>query len=189
MAEGEPVDLRELDVIAGQNFLLTFHGGTPIDAEAVAGRITARPELARHGAGFLLYVVLDELVDTFFPTLDRIGERIEDLEETVFEATAGDTQSQIFSIRRDLIAIRRVVGPMRDAMVVLLRRDLRLFTREAQRSLQDIYDHMIRIVESVEDYQDLAAGPWRPAWPSSPTGSARSPATWAPTPPSSPWSP
>jgi magnesium transporter len=76
----------------------------------------------------------------------------------VFEATAGDTQSEIFSIRRDLIAIRRVVGPMRDAMVVLLRRDLRLFTRESQRYLQDIYDHMIRIVESVEDYQDLAAG-------------------------------
>jgi len=76
----------------------------------------------------------------------------------VFEATAGDTQSQIFALRRDLIAIRRVVGPMRDAMVVLLRRDLRLFTRESQRYLQDIYDHMIRIVESVEDYQDLAAG-------------------------------
>jgi magnesium transporter len=158
VAEGEPVDLRELDVIAGQNFLLTFHGGAPIDAETVAGRITARPELARHAAGFLLYVVLDELVDTFFPTLDRIGERIEDLEETVFDATAGDTQSQIFSLRRDLVAIRRVVGPMRDAMVVLLRRDLGLFTREAQRYLQDIYDHMIRIVESVEDYQDLAAG-------------------------------
>jgi magnesium transporter len=157
VAEGDPVDLRELDVVAGQNFLLTFHGGAPIDAEAVAARITARPELAKHGAGFLLYVVLDELVDTFFPALDRIGERIEDLEETVFEA-AGDTQSQIFAIRRDLIAIRRVVGPMRDAMVVLLRRDLRLFTRESQRYLQDIYDHMIRIVESVEDYQDLAAG-------------------------------
>ena len=76
----------------------------------------------------------------------------------MFEATAGDAQSEIFSVRRDLVAIRRVVGPMRDAMVVLLRRDLRLFTRESQRYLQDIYDHMIRIVESVEDYQDLAAG-------------------------------
>jgi magnesium transporter len=158
VAEGQPLDLRELDLIAGPNFLLTFHGGAPIDARAVARRITARPELAKHGAGFLLYVVLDEVVDTFFPTLDRIGERIEDLEETVFEATTGDAQSQIFSLRRDLIAIRRVVGPMRDAMVVLLRRDLGLFTRESQRYLQDIYDHMIRIVESVEDYQDLAAG-------------------------------
>jgi magnesium transporter len=157
VGDGRPVDLHELDVIAGENFLLTFHGGAPIDAVAVSRRVTARPELARHGAGFLLYVVLDELVDTFFPTLDRIGERIEDLEEAVFEA-AGDVQSQIFSLRRDLIAIRRVAGPMRDALIVLLRRDLGLFSREAQRYLQDIYDHMVRVVESVEDYQDLASG-------------------------------
>ncbi|HZA83630.1 MAG TPA: magnesium transporter CorA family protein, partial [Actinomycetes bacterium] len=155
VGEGQPVDLHELDVITGQNFLLTFHGGHPIEAAAVARRVTARPELAKHGAGFLLYVVLDEVVDTFFPTLDQIGERIEDLEEAVFEA-AGDVQSQIFSLRRDLIAIRRVVGPMRDAMIVLLRRDLGLLTRESQRYLQDIYDHMVRVVESVEDYQDLA---------------------------------
>ncbi len=155
--EGRPVDLHELDLIAGHNFLLTFHGGAPIDAQTVSRRVTARPELAKQGAGFLLYVVLDEVVDTFFPTLDRIGERIEDLEEAVFEAS-GDVQSQIFSLRRDLIAIRRVAGPMRDALIVLLRRDLGLFTRESQRYLQDIYDHMVRIVESVEDYQDLAAG-------------------------------
>ena len=76
--EGEPVDLRELDVIAGHNFLLTFHGGVPVDAETVAGRITARPELAKHGAGFLLYVVLDELVDTFFPTLDHDQRHLRD---------------------------------------------------------------------------------------------------------------
>jgi magnesium transporter len=129
VAEGQPVDLHELDVIAGRNFLLTFHGGAPIDAAAVARRVTAHPELAKEGSGFLLYVVLDEVVDTFFPTLDQIGERIEDLEEAVFEATV-DVQSQIFSLRRDLIAIRRVAGPMRDAMIVLLRRDLGLFTRD-----------------------------------------------------------
>ena len=157
VAEDQLVDLHELDVIAGRNYLLTFHGGAPIDAVAVARRVAARPELAKQGAGFLLYVVLDELVDTFFPTLDRIGERIEDLEEAVFEAT-GNVQSQIFSLRRDLIAIPRVAGPMRDAMTVLLRRDLGLFSRESQRYLQDIYDHMVRVVESVEDYQDLAAG-------------------------------
>ena len=102
-------------------------------------------------------VDLHELVDTFFPALDQIGERIEDLEEAVFEVTGG-VQSQIFSLRRDLIAIRRVAGPMRDAMIVLLRRDMGLFTRESRRYLQDIYDHMVRVVESVEDYQDLASG-------------------------------
>ena len=155
--EGGPVELHELDTVAGHNFMVTFHGGKPIDAESVARRIRAHPELAKQGAGFLLYVVLDELVDKFFPTLDAIAERVEDLEDAVFEGR-GDVQNQIFALRKDLIAVRRVAGPMRDAMVVLLRRDLGLFSPEAQRYLQDIYDHMIRIVESVEDYQDLAAG-------------------------------
>jgi magnesium transporter len=73
-------------------------------------------------------------------------------------AGSSDVQNQIFALRKDLIAVRRVAGPMRDAMIVLLRRDLGLFSREAQRYLQDIYDHLIRVVESIEDYQDLAAG-------------------------------
>jgi magnesium transporter len=151
------VELHELDLVAGQNFLVSFHAGKPINAESVARRIKAHPELASEGAGFLLYVILDELVDTFFPALDTIGGRVEDLEEAVFTGS-GDVQTQIFTLRKDLIALRRVAGPMRDSMVLLLRRDLGLFSREAQRYLQDIYDHLIRVVESVEDYQDLAAG-------------------------------
>jgi magnesium transporter len=85
--EDRPIELHELEFIAGRNFLLSFHGGAPIDATEVARRVAARPELAKHGSGFLLYVALDEVVDTFFPALDRIGERIEDLEEAVFEGT------------------------------------------------------------------------------------------------------
>jgi magnesium transporter len=155
--EHRPVELHELDLIAGSNFLVSFHAGRPIDAESVARRIKAHPELAKEGSGFLLYVILDELVDTFFPTLDGIGGRVEDLEEAVF-AGSSDVQNQIFALRKDLIAVRRVAGPMRDAMTVLLRRDLGLFSPEAQRYLQDIYDHLIRVVESIEDYQDLASG-------------------------------
>jgi magnesium transporter len=102
-------------------------------------------------------VALDELVDTFFPALDAIGERVVDLEEAVL---AGDTdiQAQIFAIRKELITVRRVIGPMRDAMVVLLRRDLGIISHETQRYLQDVYDHLIRLSESVEDYQDVIAG-------------------------------
>ena len=151
------VELHELDLVAGKNFLVSFHAGKPIDAESVARRIKAHPELAKEGSGFLLYVILDELVDSFFPTLDGIGALVEDLEEAVF-AGSGDVQTQIFALRKDLIAVRRVAGPMRDAMIVLLRRDLGLFSREAQRYLQDIYDHLVRVVESIEDYQDLASG-------------------------------
>jgi len=155
--DGGRCRLHELDMVAGKNFLVTFHGGRPINAETVTGRIRAHPEMAKQGAGFLLYVALDEVVDSFFPALDAIADQVEDLEEAVFEGRS-EVQGQLFGLRKDLVAVRRVAGPMRDTMITLLRRDLGLFNREAQRYLQDVYDHLVRIVESVEDYQDLAAG-------------------------------
>jgi Mg2+ and Co2+ transporter CorA len=72
-------------------------------------------------------VALDELVDTFFPALDVLGDRLVELEEAVL-AGETDVQGRILAVRKELIEIRRVIGPMRDAMVVLLRRDLGLFS-------------------------------------------------------------
>jgi magnesium transporter len=154
--QGKPTRLHELDLVAGENFMVTFHQVPPIDAETIAKRIQAHPELAHHGAGFLLYVVLDELVDSFVPTMDSVGERVEDLGEAVFAGR--QVQNDVFALRRDLVTIRRVVAPMADAMTVLLRRELGLFEEETRRYLQDIYDHLLRIGQSVEAYQDLAAG-------------------------------
>ncbi|MFL6271819.1 MAG: magnesium/cobalt transporter CorA, partial [Actinomycetes bacterium] len=154
--EGEPTRLHELDLVAGENFLVSFHQVPPIDAQVVAKRIQAHPELAHHGAGFLLYVVLDELVDSFVPTMDRIGERVEELGQDVFAGR--QVQNDVFALRRDLVTIRRVVGPMGDAMTVLLRRELGLFDEETRHYLQDIYDHLLRVAQTVEAYQDLAAG-------------------------------
>ena len=152
-----PTRLIEVDLVVGQNYLITSHGGGPVDPKPFARRVKARRELASEGAGYLLYVALDELVDSFFPALDTIGERLIEVEEAVL-AGVTDIQGRILAIRKELIEVRRVVGPMRDAMVVLLRRDLDLFSAEAQRYLQDVYDHLIRLAESVEDYQEVLAG-------------------------------
>ena len=153
---GKPTRLHELDLVAGENFMVTFHQVPPIDSPAVAKRIQAHPELAHHGAGFLLYVVLDELVDSFVPTMDDIGERVDDLGEAVFAGR--QVQNEVFGLRRDLVTIRRAVVPMGDAMTVLLRRELGMFDEETRHYLQDIYDHLLRIGQTVEAYQDLAAG-------------------------------
>jgi magnesium transporter len=154
--QGEPTRLHELDLVAGENFLVSFHQVPPIDASVVAERIRAHPELAHHGAGFLLYVVVDELIDSFVPTMDLVGDRVEDLAEEVFAGR--QVESDVFALRRDLVTIRRVVAPMGDAMTVLLRRELGLFDEETRHYLQDVYDHLLRILQTVEAYQDLAAG-------------------------------
>ena len=153
----QPTQLWEVDMIAGGNYLITAHGGEPVDPRPFARRVKARRELASEGAGYLLYVALDELVDSFFPALDPIGDRLIEVEEAILGGDT-DVQGRILTIRKELIEIRRVIGPMRDAMVVLLRRDLDLFSDEARRYLQDVYDHLIRLSESVEDYQEVLAG-------------------------------
>ena len=79
----KPTRVFEVDLVAGPNYLLTVHAGAPVDEGPVANRVKARPELASEGAGYLLYVALDELVETFFPALDAIGQRVVDLEEAV----------------------------------------------------------------------------------------------------------
>ena len=152
-----PTRLWEVDIVAGQTYLITSHGGGPIDHKPFARRVKARRELASEGAGYLLYVALDEMVDTFFPALDRLSDRLVELEEKVL-AGETDVQGRILAIRKELIEARRVIGPMRDAMVILLRRDLGLFSDQAQRYLQDVYDHLIRLTETVEDYQEVLAG-------------------------------
>jgi magnesium transporter len=150
-----PTQLWEVDLVAGQNYLITSHGGGPIDPTPFARRVKARRELASEGAGYLLYVALDEMVDTFFPALDGLSDRLVALEEKVL-AGETDVQGRILAIRKELIEARRIIGPMRDAMVILLRRDLGLFSDQAQRYLQDVYDHLIRLTETVEDYEVLA---------------------------------
>jgi magnesium transporter len=155
--ESGRVALHEVEVLAGKGWAITVHGGRPLDTEETARRIRGHPELFRSGSGFLLYVILDELVDSFFPALDLIGSQVEDLESQIFDSRPSNVSATIYELRKELIAVRRVSGPMRDAMVVLLRRDLDIFSREARRYLQDVYDHLIRVVEQVEDYQDLTS--------------------------------
>jgi magnesium transporter len=105
--EGEPTRLHELDIVTVENFLVTFHQVPPIDAPAVAKRIQAHPELAHHGAGFLLYVVLDELVDSFVRpwTASASGSR------TWARpcSPAARSRTEVFGLRRDLVTIRRAV--------------------------------------------------------------------------------
>ena len=82
-----PTRLWEVDIVAGQNYLITTHGGGPIDHTPFARRVKARRELASEGAGYLLYVALDEMVDTFFPALDVVSERLVDVRRRCWPAT------------------------------------------------------------------------------------------------------
>ena len=157
MIGGRPAT-RELSLFAGKNYLITVHEGE-LDAitetaarwaEHVRGR-------AAPGPGLMVYAVLDATVDGYFPVIDELAERIEDLEDEIFGGHELQTQQEIFRLKKDLLAVRRVVAPERDVMNVLVRRDAPLFARKEIAYFQDVYDHLLRITDSVDTYREILA--------------------------------
>jgi magnesium transporter len=147
---------HEVGIFLGKDFMVTVHDGRcPAVAETAARWRTHVAKLGRRGVGFLLYSLLDALVDGYFPVLDDIAERADTLEESIILEGHPALQAEILQLRRDLLLIRRIAGPERDVMNVLVRRDPPLFGREELVYFQDVYDHLLRVTDSVDIYRDM----------------------------------
>jgi Mg2+ and Co2+ transporter CorA len=107
------------------------------------------------GSGILLYSLLDTLVDSYFPVIDGIVDRIEDLEEQIFERFNQAAIESVFLLKKDLLALRKVLAPERDVLNILTRRDLPIFEEHTIVYFQDVYDHIVRITDSIDTYRDL----------------------------------
>jgi magnesium transporter len=155
-SEGERPVTHQVAIFVGKHYMVTFHDSTLGVIAETAERWRANvASMGKHGVGFLLYSLLDSLVDGYFPVLDDISERADSLEETIILAGQPGLQAEILQLRRDLLMIRRVVGPERDVMNILVRRDPPLFTGKEIVYFQDVYDHLLRISDSVDIYRDM----------------------------------
>jgi magnesium transporter len=150
------VATHEVDIFLAKHFMVTFHkSDLPVIAETAQRWQTNAATLGTHGIAFLLHSVLDSLVDGYFPVLDDIAERADTLEESIIVAGQPTLQAEILRLRRDLLMIRRVAGPERDVMNVLIRRDPPLFNRKEVVYFQDVYDHLLRVTDTVDILRDM----------------------------------
>lgn len=156
---GEGCRTHSVDIFIGSNYMVTFHDGAlPVIEETATRWRQHVAALGNRGPGFLLYSLLDALVDGYFPVLDQITERAEDLEESVLSGGEPLLQGSIMQLRRELLMIRRVAGPERDVMNVLVRRDPPYFGKKEIVYFQDVYDHLLRVIDSVDLARDMLAG-------------------------------
>lgn len=116
-----------------------------------AGRIRSR------GSDYLAYALLDALIDGYFPALERYGDQLEELEDRILTDPGEDNLQELHRLRRELIALRRVILPHREAVNVLLRSAVPPFSEETRLFLRDCYDHTIRLIELIESYREFAA--------------------------------
>ena len=155
-AESDRCQSHEVDIFVGKRFMVSFHDSrVPVIAETAERWRTNVATLGNRGTGFLLYSLLDALVDGYFPVLDEVAERADRLEETIILQGQPALQAEILQLRRELLMIRRVVGPERDVMNILVRQDPPLYGRKEIAYFQDVYDHLLRISDSVDIYRDM----------------------------------
>jgi magnesium transporter len=148
----------QVSLFLGRTTLLTFQEDLRDDLDLVRQRI-ARPgsRLREFDASFLLYALLDGIVDRYFPILERFSERLGAIEEDVLERPTRDTLEDIHRVKRDLLAIRRAAWPLRDLISQLQREKHECLSETAQTYLRDVYDHCVQIIDLVESYREIAS--------------------------------
>lgn len=160
-ADDDPGDLPEIDCFIGPNWLVTVRErnrrGVAVDAEAIRQRF----ERTR-GEGivpaFLLYTLLDEVVDGYFDTVDRIEDHLEQLEAQIWlpsDAHEVTLQRELLRLRRELIAFRRRAVPLRDVVLAILRGEIEWIDNHNLIWFQDVLDHLLRIIDQVDNLREL----------------------------------
>jgi magnesium transporter len=146
---------QPIGLFIGANYIVSVHQGEITTIDETIKRWQANATEFGQDAGALLYTLLDAIVDDYFPVIDQLAERVEDIEEQIFERYSENALQDVFGLKRDLLAVRRVVAPERDVLNVLIRREVPIFERNSILYLQDVYDHIVRITDSIDTYRDL----------------------------------
>ena len=151
--------MEQISFVLGPNYLLTFHEKDDAIFNEVLARLQGnKGRIRKQGIDYLLYSLLDRVVDNFFSVLEKIGEDVEELEEALIADPAPETLQAIHSLKREMILLRKSVWPLRE-VINGLQRDESVFMGESIRVyLKDLYDHTIQVLDTVETFRDIISG-------------------------------
>lgn len=156
----EPFDLATSNIyfFLGKNFLVTVHAVPAKSCGTVRERLMRNPELLARGAEMTMHNIIDQAVDAYFPLVEQLNGLVDGLEERLFQRFNERLIHEIFKAKRASFSMRRHVGPLREVLNILTNRPCSYIRPETQLYYRDIYDHTIRIVESMDTVRDLLAG-------------------------------
>lgn len=154
----ERLSTCQVGIFVREDLVATVHQEPSDAARQVWDRCDHQTPLLRRGSDFLLYNLLDALVDRYFPLLDALDEQIDALEDRIVSNPTRDILDQIFTLKRALIRLRKIAGPTREALVVLTTRDFPAIHPDTLPYFRDVSDHLIRIYDILDSYRDLMSG-------------------------------
>lgn len=152
----DSIGINEIDLVLGLNFLMTVHDASwePRESHHLRTNLSA---VLSHGPDHLLWAIGDDIVDGYFPYADRLGDAIEEVQDAVITQPTPDTLARLFAIKRELIVVRRAASPTREVFNQLTNRDMTLIDEEEIVYFRDVYDHVIRLTDEMDNYRELAS--------------------------------
>lgn len=152
------VTVEQVSLFVGAGFLISFCGAARDPFDLVRERLRNQiGRIRRRKSDYLLYALLDVVVDQAFPILEAYGEEIESLEEELLAAPGKGTLSGIHGVRRELLLIRRMLWPQREVLAQLFREECPCIEENTRLYLRDCYDHTVQIMELLESYREMAS--------------------------------
>ena len=150
--------LLELDVFLGRNFVVTHHDEPIAAIDQIWTSCQRDPRHTQNGADHLLYRILDYLVAGYLPIVEKIDNEIDEIEDQVFSKPTTQTLEHIFSLKRSLLAMRRVITPQREVLNKLARDDYQIIDSHDRVFFRDVYDHLVRLQDLNESMRDMLSG-------------------------------
>ena len=156
---GNAVISEQISLILGKNFVLTFQEREGDLFDPLRERIrNGKGRLRKMGPDYLVHALLDAIVDQYFVVLEKLGERIEVLEDELVTRPTPSTLQLLHSLKREMIFLRKSVWPLREVIGTLERGESSLIQASTNLYLRDIYDHTIQVIDNVETFRDMLSG-------------------------------
>jgi magnesium transporter len=153
------VQSEQVSLILGSNFVISFQESEGDVFGAVRDRIrTGKGRLRKMGPDYLAYALIDSIVDNYFLTLEKLGEKVELIEEELVSDPDRRTLQEIHILKREMIYLRKSVWPLREVISGLERAESELIKESTGIFLRDVYDHTIQVIDTVETYRDMLSG-------------------------------
>lgn len=156
---GEAVGNEQVSLVLGPNFVLTFQEKEGPLFNPIRDRLrNGKGRIRKMGADYLIHAVLDAIVDQYFIVLEKLGERIEFLEEELVTRPTPVTLREMHQLKREMIFLRKAVWPLREVVAGLERGESSLIKESTGIYLRDIYDHTIQVIDNIETFRDMLSG-------------------------------
>jgi len=145
----------EVHIFLSHRYLVSIHASPLEPLNRIFERSGKEPELLAHGPSFLLHLLSDALVDAYFPILDALGEEIDRLEDAVIRHPKRSRLNRLFTLKRELVLLRRIINPQREVYNALSRRDYPFIDQRTALYFRDVHDHLLRASDTLDSYRDL----------------------------------